>query len=331
MIVTCGSSQTFRSARDLLRQVGLVRYQQIPLHALAFPVELYDETAQYEALLPAQLLLPLFVTENGGGVYSVIDGCKRLSFFKKENRAECACGIMAAGTPFQSGIARILLNRGRSLTVNEQFIFYKWLKAYGVLTEKSCAEEFLDLPWKRITELEMLTNCPADVQAAVFSHRLHPQNVPDFHVLGENDRAAFLAMFAGLELSQQAQHEFIQWMAETACAQKTAFTGIKEFPEIETIILDKALNAPQKIEKIRSLLHSIRFPRFDAVLKNWNKTAHEINPAPLKVSFIADPYFEKNRLEVRVKVSSPDDAKEIFGKLAGISAEKWSGLTVPGL
>jgi hypothetical protein len=163
----------------------------------------------------------------------------------------------------------------------------------------------------------------------VLDARIHGCNVTDFKNLPENDRAVFLTTFHGLGLSLQTEREFIVWISEILCAEKTSLAEFPRLKDIEALCNDTAINSPQKIQKIRSLLHSLRFPRYDAALKNWNKLARDVNPDPSKVTLSADPYFEKNRVEVRVSVSNPGEASDVFKKLSGVSPEQWSKLVTP--
>jgi hypothetical protein len=180
-----------------------------------------------------------------------------------------------------------------------------------------------------MTGFDELLSSPADVRNAVFENRLHAHNAADFRLLSEKDRNNFLEIFKGLGLSLQTEREFIQWMPEIACAQKSSVKDFSGFKEIETIINDTTLNAPQKIQKISSLLRSLRFPRFDNAGKNWDKLAREVNPDASKVNFIASPFFEKNRLEVRLVFSRSQEVLETLKKLSAIPETAWSRLINP--
>ncbi len=319
-----------QSERHLLSLVKTSRCVMVDIDKLELPETPYTDVALVPPLPQEALLLPLLTVENGRGGYSILDGCKRYIMSKADARLQCACGVLAGSlSGEQAGLLRILLNRGRTLHIREQFLFCKWLATVAGVTEPGAAAHFLNLPWKQVLDLNGLLYCPREVVNAVLDERIHLQNASDFRTLPEEDRGAFLAFFEEFELSQQMEREFIQWLSEIALARKRGPSEILNSAECEAIRKDSQRNAPQKIHQIRLMLHSARYPEFDAALKRWDILASEINPDPSAVTFTPAPFFEKDRLEVRVVVSQPGKAVDTFGKLSGISAETWSKLLDP--
>jgi hypothetical protein len=98
---------------------------------------------------------------------------------------------------------------------------------------------------------------------------------------------------------------------------------------------DTTLNSPQKIEAIRNLLFSEKFPGYNEVLKKWKKlattTANTVlaNEPSSKVAFIPNPAFEKNNLELRISIAHAKAAKELFTRLSEIPQDTWSRLIYP--
>jgi hypothetical protein len=105
--------------------------------------------------------------------------------------------------------------------------------------------------------------------------------------------------------------------------------------EIQTIIYNQTLNAPQKIERLRTLLFSWKFPRYSNALQNWKKIAKETAHMVLgddknsRVTFVPNPAFEKNRLEVNISIGHANAAKEIFEKLSEVPQTTWGKLIYP--
>jgi hypothetical protein len=323
------SQRPFQTDRELLALSRTTSFARLPLSKLTLPQELYDEAALVQPLPSAQLLNPLLVSDNKSGMYAIIDGCKRFAYLQREGIEECTCGIVPSLSPLQEGLVRILLNRGRALSIREQFLFYFWLTTSAGFKDKNDLQRFMDIQWNQMTDLDELLLSPADVRNAVFENRLHARNAADFRLLSEKDRDHFLEIFKGLGLSLQTEREFIQWMPEIAFTKKSSIKDYSGFKEIENVTKDASLNAPQKIQKINSLLRSQRFPGFENTSKKWNELAREVNPDALKVSFIASPFFEKNRLEVRLVFSRPQEVLETLKKLSAIPETTWSTLINP--
>ncbi len=303
----------------------------VDIGKLELPKAPYADSALLPRLPPEALLLPLLAVDNGRNTYTILDGCKRFAMSKANATPQCACGIVAGSlSGEQAGLLRILLNRGRTLHIREQFLFCEWLATAAGVTEPGAAAQVLNLPWKQVLDLYGLLYCPRDVVDAVLEEKIHLQNATDLRTLPKKDRETFLAFFGEFELSQQTEREFIQWLSEIILIRRHGAAEILGGDECEHIRKDPRRNAPQKIQLIHSVLHSARYPEFDAALKRWNLLVSEINPYPSAVTFAPDPFFEKDRLEVRVVVSLPDRAVDTFGKLSGIRAETWSKLMIPG-
>lgn len=302
----------------------------VRLSRLTLPAGLFDPAAASALLPDASQLLPLLVAENDGGSFSIIDGCKRYLALRGLGRAFCACGIVAGPlTASQAGLLRILVNRGRAAHIGERFVFYKWLAGQGYAEDQAAVAQLLGIRWTEAAELAELSECPGDIVAAVCSNRIHVQNAADFHALSEKDRSSFTGFFGSLRLSQQAEREFLQWLAEIASSRDCGASDILVLPECTAVRNDVSLNDPQRIEKLRAIVHSLRHPRFDAAQKAWNALSRKVNPHPSSIHFLPDPFFEKDRIEVRVVVSKPDKAAELFRDLSAVSAETWQELMRP--
>jgi len=136
-------------------------------------------------------------------------------------------------------------------------------------------------------------------------------------------------------LSLQTQREFLEWLPEIAFARKTSVRSLVHSSDIRKITSNSMINNPQKIEALRSLLHSWKFPRFDEALKKWKLLAGATtrtvlgNEPSSKVVFVPSPAFEMNKLEVRITLNHAPAAKEVFQKLSDIPQTTWSQLIYP--
>jgi hypothetical protein len=316
--------------RELVARAAVVDCAMVQMSRLTLPAGLFDPAAASAPLPDASQLLPLLVAENDGGSFSIVDGCKRYLALRGLGRAFCACGIAAGPlTASQAGLLRILVNRSRGAHIGERFVFYKWMAGQGYAKDQTAVAQLLGIRWNEAAELADLSECPGDVVAAVCSDRIHVQNAADFRALSEKDRSSFAGFFGSLRLSQQAEREFLQWLAEIASSRDCGAGDILALPECAAVKNDVSLNDPQRIEKLRSILHSLRHPRFDAALQAWNELSRKANPHPSSIHFLPDPFFEKDRIEVRVVVSNPDKAAEMFRDLSAVSVEAWQGLIQP--
>jgi ParB-like nuclease domain len=331
---TNASPGAIRQIDKLLEPLPDTAFINAPLEKLSLPEGLFDLKTPQPLAMVLESLLPIIVTkvENSGG-YVIVDGCKRFLALKKTDVKECACMAFSKVLDLKkTGLLRIALNEERPMHIRERLCFYKWLSENysGELRETLLREiGFLEF------ELKPLAGCAKDIIDAVAEDRIHIRNVEDFSLLEEKDRIMFLEMFRDLAMSQQTQRELLEWLPEIAFSRNMSVSDLLKSKEICGIMADKTLNAPQKIEAVRDLAHSWKYPLYSGALKNWKQTASATSRAIVEnepssqVIFLPSPAFEKNRLEIRISISHAKAAKEIFERLSRIPQSTWAHLIYP--
>jgi hypothetical protein len=327
---TNASPKSIQIENECAALAASVTYQTIPLKGLVTPDFLYVKSTAGASMSPIQANAPLTVVRAGRGNYSIIDGCKRFMRFKNERRTGCACGVIAASaSPLHRGMLRILYNRGRPLDLAEQVCFLKWLKEHFGFEDSTRICDLLGITRPHMAEMENLLLYDADVQAAVFEHRIHPANVIEFGALSKSDRSCFQVTFHDLGLSQQTEREILEWLLEISIGQKKSIAGLLSSEEMLALVKNSTLNAPQKIDRIRNHFFFLRFPAYSRALAQWKSLVREVNPDPAAVHFISDPFFEKNRLKLSISVSKPDQAARVLRNLSEITEKQWLTLIDP--
>ncbi|MGB7568033.1 MAG: hypothetical protein WBM07_09245 [Chitinivibrionales bacterium] len=305
-----------------------------PIEKLALPEGLFDEKTPLHSGTVIDNILPIIVakTENCDR-YVIVDGCKRFLALKKNNAKKCMGVVFSKVLDLQSiGLLRIALNTGRPMHNREKLSFFKWLleNYSGELGESLLAEAGL-----LSFELKPLSACDDDIIDAVAEDRINIRNAEDFSLLAKPDRKAFLEIFKDMKLSQQTQHEFLEWLQEIAFSRGIPMSDLLQSKEITGIMNDATLNAPQKIEAVRDLLHSWKYPAYSGALKTWKQTAAATSRAVLenepssRVVFMPSPAFEKNKLEIRISIAHARAAKEVFEGLSKIPQSTWAKLIYP--
>lgn len=305
-----------------------------PIDKLALPEGLFDEKTPLHSGTVIDNILPIIVTKTENcDEYVIVDGCKRFLALKKNNAKECIGVVFSKVLDLKSiGLLRIALNTGRPLHIREKLLFFKWLleNYSGELGESLLAEAGL-----LSFELKPLSACDEDIIDAVAEDRINIRNAEDFSLLDKPDRKAFLEIFKDMKLSQQTQHEFLEWLPEIAFSRDVSVSDLLRSKEMTGTMNDATLNAPQKIEAVRDLLHSWKYPASSDALKSWKQTAAATSRAVVEnepssqVVFMPSPAFEKNRLEIRISIGHARAAKEIFGRLSQIPQSTWAHLIYP--
>jgi hypothetical protein len=314
-----------------------VTYKTILVKELTIPRELFDDKMVVYAALPLDSLLPVIVArDEETGAYTIVDGCKRFKRFVENNQEACACAVFDGVLDKKNiGFLRIFLNQKRPMSIRESVCFYQWLTSNCQENEKETTMDYFGFTSAIRSELESVATSADSVVDAIDEGRLALRAAPDFCLLSSQDQAAFLDAFRGIDLSLQTQREFLEWLPEIAYSKKLTVSELLQLEDMHKKIHDKILNNPQKIEAIRMLLHSWKFPFYDETLKKWKKlaslTSKEVleNEPSSKVVFLPSPAFEMNKLEIRITINHAPAAKEIFQKLSDVPQKTWSQLIYP--
>jgi hypothetical protein len=218
-----------------------------------------------------------------------------------------------------------ITERGSELSA----LLAQWAKKNFPAADVTTISRCLGLDWKKIRQLDALAECSTAVQAAVFNNKLHVENAAAFGALNAVDQEAFLSLSSELHLSLQTEREFLEWLPEIAYSGAQGIAAVLASDQIKGCRDDAVLTAPQKIQRIRAYIFSIRFPRYDAALKRWKQIANKTFGQTPNIAITPSPFFEKDKLELRIAVSRADEAFGVMQKLAALPKSAWASLIDP--
>jgi hypothetical protein len=323
---------------SFLTDLPPISYTTIRVKDLVLPQGLLDEKMRAYSPAPIDPLLPILAAQSDkDGPVVIVDGCKRFKLLLERGRETCACGIFNGFLDEKRiGLLRIFLNQKRRMSARESVRFYRWLTRNCQGNDFEAILTLVGFHPALRSELELLMKCPDNCLDAVDEGRIAVRAAADLCLFTTEDQTAFLDSFRGIGLSLQTQREFLEWLPEIAYEKKTTVSSLLGSAKLQEIINDTILNNPQKIEAMRTLLHSWKFPLYDEALKNWKKAAAATSKSVLenepssKVVFMPGPAFEMNKLDIRITLNHAPAAKEIFRKLSEIPQSTWSQLIYPG-
>ena len=334
MNITAKLPSAINEILNQLDPIPKIVYTSIALEKLELPEGLFDDKAPDLLETPVTNAMPILVAKTGQrDNYVIVDGCKRFQILKGNFAPSYTCGIFENALDLNKiGLLRMLLNIGRQTTFRESMFFYKWLQLnYSNDLSEKIAQE-IGLP---VFDLKPMLSCADDVIKTIADGRIALRNAVHFTALNNEDRKVFLDIFNGFLLSQQTQREFLEWLPEIAYARNISLSRLLSTEEISLIIHNASFNNPQKIEHLRELFFSWKFPAYNNTLKNWKTLAGATtrsileNDPSSRIVFIPDPAFEKNKLEVRISIEHARAAKELFEKLSIVPQNTWARLIYP--
>ena len=260
----------------------------------------------------------------------IVDGCKRFVLARQSEAQFVDClEITPAPDTGHAALLRMSLNALRPLHFFEKILFVNWL---GEHCDKARYNELaarLPMDSRERYEIEQLAACDAPVIDAVYNNIIERNLAAEAQRLSPPDRAAVFAFAHRYRFSRQMQRELLDWLPELAFREKCTIADILLLPEIVEIEKNTRLNAPQKIERLRTALFNRRFPTLARAKKVWDELAARCNPDSRLVQFKPAEAFEKNRLELKITVSNAEEAKTVFNRLATIDSTDLNRLIYP--
>lgn len=303
-------------------------FMQLPVELLRLP-EVYKNDVPCNDPSSTPQLLPLLVCKNDDH-YVIIDGCKRFMYMGMQRTATCWCGLMETpGSAADLTLLRIRLNSNRSFTPSERYLHLRSLAGSEIGSCYQIACQQLGIDKNDISAYERLVNCSPEVIAAFKSGTLDLHAAADIDRLDPRERTAMLSFISTLSFSRQMQKEIIEWIPELAFRERVSIVDLLNAEWIVTILKNDRMNAPQKIDKLRLSIYEHRFPTIARAKKAWIETVAKINSLPQNIQFKPSEAFEKNRLELKITVSSAEEAHHIFTMLEEIPVTTWDQLIYP--
>lgn len=306
-----------------------IQYLRLPVESLV-PFPELTELATPRKLSAADQLHPVIVSEIEGS-YWIIDGYKRYQAYVSRAK-DCLCGILKSSPDKISlGKLRISLNKHRKLTLKEQILFLRWLK--GNLTDEQYRlhNELHGITPKDRFEIEQLFSCPDMILEMVERGIIDGTNVPELLLLNTEEQSQMLDIFSKLQFSRSAQRELLEWLPEIAHSRNQSIESIINSPDLTALVKNTMMNPPQKVQKFRDTLFRERFPALAATKDIWTDLVRKTNPDPSRVQFTASDNFEKNRLELKITITTVEEALSIFEQLKKFSDQRWRALLNPSV
>jgi hypothetical protein len=305
-----------------------ITFSSIAIGKLLLPENLFDQS-DFNVQKNSLSLIPLIVYETQGK-YQIIDGCKRYLQAIKNNQLECICSILSpAPDQKEAALLRIAQNRNRSLSLNEKLLYLEWLRINLTGNEYSEIAASLPITSSERHDMEKVIPLPDHISISLKKGQIDLNVIPELLLLDQNDQNSILKFFSLLQFSRSSQRELIEWVPEIAFRDKTTVPLVINSAEIMEIIANSSTNQPQKMQKIRDLLYRRRFPTLTKLKDQWIDLARKTNPDPSRIQLIPSEAFEKNRLEIKITISSADEILSIFEKLKNIPSDLWKKLIYP--
>jgi ParB-like chromosome segregation protein Spo0J len=184
----------------------------------------------------------------------------------------------------------------------------------GALLQEFCP--LLDLP-PRLETLEaycLFATLEDPLQAAVVEGTLPLETALWIGEYDAEDRQALLELFTGLKVGTNRAREFVTYIDEIcqrdACRPASLLQGLG----VPTVLADKQLSGPQKLDSVRRILRQTRYPQLSAYEQRFQEAARRLH-LPSQISLRPPPYFEGQQYQVTLSFSQRQELQHYAQRL----------------
>jgi ParB family chromosome partitioning protein len=187
------------------------------------------------------------------------------------------------------------------------------------LLEEFCA--VLDIPprLEAVTAYCALTALDDALQAAVVAERLPLETALWIGQQTPEDRQALLGLFIGLKPGINRAREFASAIEDMCRRDGCSAAVLLHTLGVSAVLADTQLANPQKLERVRRVLHEARHPLFSAHEQRFQETIRRLRlPAP--VSLRPPPYFEGQQYQVSFAFRTRQELQQYAQRLLDAAA-----------
>jgi len=299
-------------AKDIPRRRGREGIQRLPLNCLrvkrdlqlAFPVT----RERFEHFRKVLAPLPLIITNLD---YEIVFGMESYEALRKgpeiPSRIRVLCLDIA--DPEALLLNFNLTHRLAGVNLHEKLVFLQKIRKYLNPEEIREGAPGLDIPInaRLVSQLDRLTSGPFKV--ALAGGRVTLKTAVSLSVLPVADARILLAFFTDFPFSHSYQRKIVEIMEELKFTYKSPVRRILKKAGISTRNRDSL--SP---EKVFQRLYALRYPRVTRREQAFQKEIKKFSlPENIRVSH--PDFFEKNHLDVHIRVSDGKALAELLRKL----------------
>jgi hypothetical protein len=257
----------------------------------------------------------------------VVCGAKRLQVCQQTGRATVPA--LVHNTTDLSDEAAFLLavydNLGcRPLNAVEKGRILRRLREEFHYAPATLLEEFcpvLDMPprLELVEAYSTLVTLDDALQAAVVAERLPLETALWIGRQAPEEEQALMALFTGLKPGINRAREFASAIEDMCRRDGCSAAVLLHTLGVSAVLADTQLADPQKLERVRRMLHEARHPLFSAHEQRFQETVRRLR-LPAQVSLRPPPYFEGQHYQVSFAFRTPQELQHYAQRLLDAAA-----------
>ena len=157
-----------------------------------------------------------------------------------------------------------------------------------------------------------------DVKRYAVSRRLSLANMGLLAMFSPREREALCQFLSPLRVGENVLKEILTFTREICRRDRMEIEGLISDQRISKVFSDSRLSGPQKIQTLRSLLRTKRYPRFSGLEERFMRWRKGITVSP-QVTISPPPFFEGDRFKVAFSFKNREDYQAIVEDLRSLS------------
>jgi hypothetical protein len=234
---------------------------------------------------------------------------------------------------FQRSLHENILTRGLNL-VEKGVVLEKLLGRFSV-SRNEVRRTFLPLldlePNENVLNGLLLMNTfSKDLKRYILKHRVSLGNILLLARFSGEDQKSIGNLLSPLRVGENVLREILTFLREIADRDGIGLYDLLSSQRMGSLLSDRRLSGPQKIQAIRKVLRERRYPRFSEIEERFRSCRKKMRLSP-QISILPPPFFEGDRFKVEFYFRSLRDYETILGELQNLSKESIGNLlTIKG-
>ena len=280
--------------------------------------------------------LPLLVQQVGNSKFRLIDGFKRLSWFKyvkgksadKFQQEQLLCLIIPAIVSIRD-VARIRLE---TLSADQNsFSGIHLCKVLNMLSKEGFSKHeiaFYVFPSLGLISSLRLVGQLLDLQTKLVKFEQHGESILPESMMSmgyedllpllkftRTDLHSVVMLAKKIAIKGNKWRNLLQVLDEVIRLQETSVDEILHYPEIQKILEESNIQGPVRYRLLKQQLDALRYPQLSKMRKRFDKKYKSLR-LPERVTLERDQYFENDELALKMKFYSVDELRNHLNNLS---------------
>jgi hypothetical protein len=135
------------------------------------------------------------------------------------------------------------------------------------------------------------------------------------------DHQALLSVFTGLKIGRNRAREFATWLDDICHRDDCGAADLLQRLGVLAILAEPQLAGPQKLERVRRLVHEARYPHLSAHEQHFREILRRLR-LPSQINLRPPPYFEGQQYQVTFGFRSGRELQQYAQRLLEVTADE---------